>query len=538
METIKYIKQRNNNMMKKIISIFTLLFISIASVNAITESEVLRWQFEEGDGSLVLDSSGSGINGVINGGRWQTGAESKWGTYAFDFDESNDWIDAVFPPAGGNASVSLWSKHDGNGGTNTIFHAENGEISIQFQYNQDVDETYLLVTDGLSVLQSHTLTSIPIVNGIYYHHALHFNIDGVIKYYRNSNLLYNSVEPNGIFPSSTPIPIRVGADLSNGQDFDGDIDEFRIFNFEINSSQVDELFNTNTITIPTIDEDDDITNQTQGILIESFTPDNITSSNLVEFDLILNQKASCDFYLNNQLTYTFEDIVSVSFTETLDSGNYDYFYFCSKLIDDVEIYQISETASFDVETPQTQIIFQIEGNDFNVVDEELYITSPCPVEGFSAIGVQVGYQSRYNTDGIMWTKLEDGIASLNISAEQHEFCLFNGRVIVNELNQTTNYNVQAKEGLLELGNFTIPNTNYHIYKLNVDQFEIYDVYNPKAHGSTWPAFISALLLFALGGIIMYGGIKGESKVMVLIGGTLLLGAFGLSLGGVISLIQL
>jgi hypothetical protein len=272
-------------------------------------------------------------------------------------------------------------------------------------------------------------------------------------------------------------------------------------------------------------------------IIKSYSPINTTENKLVKFDLILNERATCDYYLDGTLTYTFNNIVSVSFTELVESGNHTYFYYCSKIENNTELFEISNTTSFKVELPITELVFQIEGNDFNVNDETLYVSTPCPVKGYSAIGYAVGYQPKYNPEGIKWRKVENGIAVLNMTTENHEFCLFNGRVIVNELNKTIDYNVQSKEGLLNLGNFTIPNSNYQVYKLNVDTFEIYDIYSPEAYGSSWASFISAFILFFLGGLIMYAGIQSQSKVAVLIGGTLLLGAFGLTAGGVISLIQ-
>lgn len=540
MESNIYTKKQSFNMIQKTILIIMTFVLMISSTFAVDQQIVADFDFEENGGSVALDSSGFNNHLIINGASWTTDEVN--GEFALDFDGSNDYAQGILTyPQLGTISISSWFKTFSNSrdGLFVVF-TDNQQLLFEVELDADAgaNNLRLVYEDSSFTEQILNLEADNFNTNQFYHIALSYNfITDEVQYYRNGVLSATYTNIDVRIPNE-PVLFRLGtSEVITNNNLNGILDSIKIMNFVVNESQVSELYNSDSITLDIEEVEDNITLEATEI-ISLYTPNNTTESNIVEFNLNLLQQATCDFYLNNQLTYTFEDIVSVSFTDELIAGDYEYFYYCSKVINETEIFEISQQHYFNVETPQTQIIFQIEGNDFNVNDEELYIATPCPVKGFSAVGVLEGYQSKYNENGILWSKLENGLATINISAEDHEFCLFNGRVIVNELNQTTNYNVQEKEGLLSLGNFSIPNNNYQIYKLNVDLFEIYDIHNPKGHGSTWVAFISALILGGLGLLIMLAGARIDSKVMVLIGGTLLLGAFGLSMGGIVSLVTL
>ncbi len=242
----------------------------------------------------------------------------------------------------------------------------------------------------------------------------------------------------------------------------------------------------------------------------------------------------CDLYIDNKFLYKFENTLAVSFEEILEIGAHDYFYYCEVINTETNIknVEVSETKSFDVINMPTQVTFQINGVDFNSNDQDFYITSPCVDEGFSALGVEVGYQSRYNQGGIHWEKVENGLATFNTTSGTHEFCLFNGRVIVNEIGKTTNYNVQTAEGMVELGEIDIPNTINSFVKLDLEQFEVFNKSNPKAWGQTWTSIITGLILFVIGLMILLASAKSESKAGVLIGGLMVMVALGFEINGI------
>lgn len=524
------------NMKNKFSLISILIILMFGSVFAQTQNNLLEYKFEEGGGSVILDTSGNDNHGTITGTTWSE--LKKFGLYAMEFDGSNDFVQTITGETiPDEISFSFWV----NSGTNaemTVFSIFDTTDLIEFKFdtNSQISFDYI---DTSSLLQTVVLDSNTYTTDNYYHIVLNLdNINNQYSFYLDNALLSSGNLSSPINRQSLNDVLIIGTDSIGGNDFDGLVDEFKIFDFIVSESQVSELYSNNVITyiIPVIEPDG--TNKTT--IINYATPDNETlTKNAVEFNLNLIQSASCEFYLDNNLIYTFNDIVSVNFIESLENGEHKYFYYCSYLDENnILNYEMSKIYDIEVTQPPTEITFQIIGNDFNVNDEELYIQTPCAVEGYSAIGYTVGYQPKYNPRGINWVKVENGLANFNITATTHDFCLFNGRVIINEEGQTINYNVQEKEGFLELGNFTIPSSEYQVYVLNVDLFEIYDKFNPEAYGKDWSSLAGAFIMFLLGGGLTFAGVRTESKVLTLIGGTLLLGAFGLTMSGVLTLINL
>lgn len=533
-------------MKQNIITKFLIIFLAIASlfatVNANQEMELLRYQFEENGGSIILDSTGNNFNSVRTGGRWQT--NEKWGNHNFDFDGTNDYLTTqATSPIPPQVSISFWARPDATSSFDTIWFMEtvDGDLdfhqaldltndNIRFSYSTNPDSD-LFVTDIVTYTGEMT-------NPTYDHYVT--NIDtstGYTEFYINNVLVHNETYTD-MAVSLEQNFLRIGTAPNLAQDFNGDLDEFRIFNTMLNTSQINELFTNNTVTLD-FQAPEPETNESQTInLINSYAPINTTESTEVTFNLNLNQKANCDFYLDNNLAYIFEDIVAVEFKENLEVGEHDYFYYCYIDINETQFYELTPINSFTVDVPENVISFKVNGKDFDVNEHELYITTPCPKEGFSAIGFKPGYQSKYNPQGIYFKELVNGVATFNLTAENHELCLFNGRVIINEEGYTTNYNVQEFKGILELGNFSVPSDRYEIYNLNVEAFEIYEFTRPEAYNESYGSLAGAFLMLVLGGLIMIAGVRTQSKVAVLIGGTLLLGAFGLSIGGVLTLLNL
>src|SRR3990167_8862308 len=88
---------------------FTASNLEIAIAAAPTSGLVGYWNFDEGSGATVADSSGNGNNGTLSGGpTWVTG---KVGSGALSFDGTNDYINipssALYDFAG-DFTVSAW----------------------------------------------------------------------------------------------------------------------------------------------------------------------------------------------------------------------------------------------------------------------------------------------------------------------------------------------------------------------------------------------------------------------------------------------
>lgn len=62
------------------------------------------WNFDEGSGSIVSDSSGNGNDGTIYGAAWTAGRIG----YALGFDGINDWVDIPDDISPGNITLEAW----------------------------------------------------------------------------------------------------------------------------------------------------------------------------------------------------------------------------------------------------------------------------------------------------------------------------------------------------------------------------------------------------------------------------------------------
>ena len=347
--------------------------------------------------------------------------------------------------------------------------------------------------------------------------------------------------PSTISPNNV---LRLGADRNQGSDFDGFLDSTRLFDFKVNSSQLDELINLNTITLyvePEEPIDTEPNNKVEVNLINSTTPTGTIVGTQAEFSLVLNERATCEFYLDNNFVYEFKDILGVTFTENVEKGEHDYFYYCYYIYNGTEYFTL-EKKSFNLQIPDTTINFQFTGKDFSITDTQVYVTTPCLEEGRlsnSYIEGHEPYSSKYNPEGAYFQAVDNtGFASFNLTAEEHEFCLMTGRIVYNdEGTNTTSYTILDLEGVVELGTIKIPNQIESNYVIGLEQFDIYDKTNPKAWGQTWASIITGLLLAIVGALMLVVGARSEKGGgAVVIGGILIALALGFEINGLIGLV--
>jgi len=97
------------------ITVWVLLVIALAGLPAGVQAQsddglVAEWHFDEGDGSVLKDSSGNGNDGVIYGATW---VEGKYGE-ALSFDGVDDYVefsyDPDFTPGKNSWTIEVWVK--------------------------------------------------------------------------------------------------------------------------------------------------------------------------------------------------------------------------------------------------------------------------------------------------------------------------------------------------------------------------------------------------------------------------------------------
>ena len=211
---------------------------------------VAYWSFDEGSGGTVYDDSGNGHDGTINGASWTTGICDD----ALRFDGGNDYISfsssvLSTPPY----SVCTWVKPD------TVDPSKNRYIIANGGHNQEVSGFYMALAENYT----HHLfyqyqfggTKINGDHGVSYKQATSTGwtflcgtwdgslIENNFRFYINGIRVSNV----DIFPvtGGSSYNLRIGKPIAQSNYYwDGLIDEVRIYDKVLSSSEISTLYNT------------------------------------------------------------------------------------------------------------------------------------------------------------------------------------------------------------------------------------------------------------------------------------------------------
>ena len=534
MENNIKIKTFNNSM--KRLSIFILLIITLmTSSYAVTQYEILQYRFEEGAGNIILDTSGFDNHGVRTGGRWR-GTSSVFGDDGFNFDGGNDYITSITTSSiPDEMSVSFWARPL-SAQSDIIFtmYDTTDEMKIYMDRDNVVNSLYMDYTDDILTPRSVALDSTIFNDNQYYHIVLAFDfLNNTIDYYRDgvkSVITYN----DSVNRESLINTLRIGVDNTRNGDFTGDMDEFRIFSFIVDQSQVNSLRIYNTILLE-VDKEEEIPSAEDIIIKQTSPAENSTNSGVVNFDIELYHVADCDLFINGNFETKLIGQVMYSYQKTLHpQEDAKYFWYCEYIDGNNTLrYDLGNTIQFDVGLGDPSLItFFISGIDFDVSNENLYITTPCLKHVLNVGEIAKGADEAINKGReIYFEEVIDGEATFNISASNHEFCLVNGLIQYSQKGFTGNFNINEIHGVVELGTFDVPSNITQSYTIQTELLDIYDINDPKAFGETWGSIIGGLILLMLGVVILFAGVSTNNGKIVVAGVLLCLASMGISFTG-------
>lgn len=541
MEKYKNNKNKRNSMMKRF-SFLMLMFTVLFSGSAFAlQQELIRYEFEENGGSVLVDSSGNANHAVNNGASWSS-TTKKWGSYALNFD-GNDYgvsiADTDFPE---QFTLSLWIRPNfNNNNPKCMFCMKDGDEMHSFRYFPDTDELkYIYQNESGSIITTDVLDSSAFTNDVWYH--LVFVVDTItnkVTYYRNSILttLLDTTYP--INTNDDPKAIYIGTDYTITDYYRGYQDEVRLFEGLLVSGQIGSLFSTNGVILETEEDYEDNVTQPSVIqlsnIINSTSPaDNTSHYNPVQFTGLLNYEASCDLYVDNKIIESFYGMLAFTHQESLNVGEHTYFVYCEYQTGDTKYYDATGLRTVTVlENAPGTVDFTITGTDFDISTKNLFLTSPCLKEGMHIWSVSQPYNSQANPNGAYFRQLSNGFTSFTLPNGVHEFCLFHGSIDYMTYNKTANYYIGKAYNNINLGKYQIPNNLTTSYSITVENFDIYGKGNPKAWGQTWITIIGSLLAFAIGLGLAYIGVENKEPKMVLVGALLIMLSLGYQLGNLI-----
>jgi len=240
----------------------TALNVSINSVNFL--SPCAHYEFENN----LSDSTGNGNHGTFSGTEnYATGVEGK----AFDFlgsnyvtvgTESNFDYDITDP-----FSISFWVQPDSSGIGFPVMFAKtdlitraNSDKGYGILYGESSELIVFRLFDGTTPIHASvvsTASSVPVddwthititYDGDSNQNGMKIYINGALDKTGGSKALSNSIENDK--------GLAVGAESDGGSKFKGQIDNLRVYGFELSDVQVNNLFNSLGPALPTISIND------------------------------------------------------------------------------------------------------------------------------------------------------------------------------------------------------------------------------------------------------------------------------------------
>jgi hypothetical protein len=221
------------------------------------ESQVGLWRFDEGQGTTANNSGsgGTSLNGTITGATWSNSGKVK---KALDLDGSDDEISVTNSNAidfdtglASGSAFSVWVNPDSDGegdvgriyhkGTNTYLRVDSesaGALDVEASLDLETTDATVNIAGGIAT-------------GAWSHIVVVYNDDGddEIEVYINGILRGTSTNGVGRPTITDTSNLFIGGDNSTTANFDGKIDEFKVYATGLSAEQVKIDYNRNKATV-------------------------------------------------------------------------------------------------------------------------------------------------------------------------------------------------------------------------------------------------------------------------------------------------
>jgi hypothetical protein len=200
-------------------------------------SLICNWNFDEGSGAIVHDSSGNGNNGSLYGGTWVDG---KYGDAVNLNGALNNYVVSSNSfSSSTTGTISVWINPNGIPADWTKILGWYGGPSLFVQGGSK--HPYLQMHIG--GLTTAVVASSPISPGVWQLITATWNYDSSINQttlsiYINGALSYSKIA--GGAPLNVTNPISIGA--NSGVSFSGSVDDFRLYNRALSSNEILALY--------------------------------------------------------------------------------------------------------------------------------------------------------------------------------------------------------------------------------------------------------------------------------------------------------
>ncbi len=198
------------------------------------------WPYDEGAGTSAQDASGYGwTSTLVNGTAWTAGRRGQ----ALNFNGVDDQVHAGDIPASSAKTWVFWMKVSGDasrlqGLLDKYANGNGREWRIYLLYGA----LRLQVARGATSYEERVATGFKAVSDAWMHVAVVFDgATGGFQVYRDGV----SVATSGTFPvgaiPDTSTPVHIGYRRGGGEHFSGDLDELRIYNRALSTTEIQTL---------------------------------------------------------------------------------------------------------------------------------------------------------------------------------------------------------------------------------------------------------------------------------------------------------
>src|SRR5659263_406517 len=234
-------KKTKINFRKVAFMTFAMLVMNVALVSiASAETNLVSyWNFNEGAGTVALDSSGIGNNAnLMNGPVWITGKIGK----ALKFDGTNDYAfktSANDIPSASPFSIVLW-VNKGVSNKWSDFIRKEGSWAVQINPTNNVN---LEITG-----KQDTISNIVVPANVWTHIGVTFE-GTTVKFYKNGVLSGTKIQTNK--PNAGLNTINIGGYTPWRTYLNGALDEVKIYNRALTASEIKTAYLNSGTPTPT-----------------------------------------------------------------------------------------------------------------------------------------------------------------------------------------------------------------------------------------------------------------------------------------------
>ena len=207
------------------------------------------WSMNEGAGTVAGDGSGNGNRGTLTGGpTWVDGKRGK----ALSFDGGDDDVlvadNNSLDFGTGDMSISAWIKPNTVTTANQAIVDKTGGGTAAYRFNtSNADGDRLKFTRGSLFVDGVGSNDNVLVAGVWQHIAAVVNTSGtdIVTFYVNGVAQGSGNLANSSFTNANPLMIgQKGYDGSSVVNFNGLIDEVRIYNRALSAAEIQTLYNS------------------------------------------------------------------------------------------------------------------------------------------------------------------------------------------------------------------------------------------------------------------------------------------------------